>query len=276
MAQPTGTLSFEPIAGALGAEVSGIDLSAPLPPPVFKELHEGWMEHQVLFFRDQPISVVQHKQFGRQFGELHVHPVLQQMADQGHPEIVVLESDEKRRYVAERWHSDVTFQSKPPLGSILRAVKVPEAGGDTMWASMYAAYDALSDTMQRLLSDLTALHHGGGFRLIAREDQKSDLEGDLSAEHPVIRTHPVTDRKGVFVNSTFTKEIVGMKRAESRSLLRFLFEHVAQPEFTCRFRWRDDSIAMWDNRCTQHSVVPDNLSDYRRMERVTIIGDVPR
>jgi taurine dioxygenase len=276
VAQTQQTLRFEPIAGALGAEVSGLDLSQPLTPALLERLHDGWMEHQVLFFRDQAIDTLQHKAFGRCFGELHVHPVLQQMAEQGHPEIVVLESDENRRFVAERWHSDVTFQRRPPLGSILRAVKVPAAGGDTQWSSMYAAYEALSDVMQRLLSDLTALHHGGGFRYIARDEQKGDLESDVSAVHPVIRSHPVTGRKGVFVNSTFTKEIVGMKAEESRTLLRFLFEHVGRPEFTCRFRWRNDSIAMWDNRCTQHAVVPDNLSEYRRMERVTIIGDEPR
>jgi taurine dioxygenase len=273
---PSTSLRFERISGALGAEVSGVDLSLPLSPALFEALHDGWMEHQVLFFRDQPIGVEQHKQFGRRFGELHVHPVLQQRAAEGHPEIVVLESDADRRFVAERWHSDVTFQSKPPLGSILRAVKVPDAGGDTQWSSMYAAYEALSETLQRLLSDLRALHHGGGFRYIAQENQKADLESDVSAVHPVIRTHPVTGRKGIFVNSTFTKEIVGMKPEESRSLLGFLYTHVARPEFTCRFRWRNDSIAMWDNRCTQHSVVPDNLVEHRRMERVTIIGDAPR
>jgi taurine dioxygenase len=270
------TLRFEPIAGALGAEVSGLDLSRPLSPETFQALHDGWMQHQVLFFRDQGIDVEQHKRFARHFGELHVHPVLQQLADQGHPEIVVLESDAERRFVAERWHSDVTFQRRPPLGSILRAVKVPVAGGDTQWSSMYAAWEALSDAMQRLLSELSALHHGGGFRQIAREEQRVGLESDVSAEHPVVRTHPETGRKGIFVNATFTKQIVGMKPAESRSLLRFLFEHVARPEFTCRFRWRNDSIAMWDNRCTQHMVVPDNLNEYRRMERVTIVGDEPR
>ena len=274
--QPARAFEIERLAGALGAEVHGIDLARPLSAAAKHALHEAWMEHQVLFFREQAITVDQHKAFARNFGELHVHPVLQQMADQGHPEIVVLESDASRPIVADRWHSDVTFEKCPPLGSILRAVRVPAAGGDTMWASMYAAWAALSDAMQRLLSGLSAFHDGGGFRAIARnEAQKKDLEARQNAVHPVVRTHPVTGRKALFVNSVFTKGIVGMKPAESRALLGFLYEHIATPDFSVRFRWRKDSIAMWDNRCTQHRVLADALPEYRRMERVTLIGDAP-
>ena len=268
-------IQVEPVAGALGAEVSGVDLSQPLDDGTLREIHDAWMRHQVLFYRDQDITIDQHKAFARHFGELHVHPVLQQMKDQGHPEVVVLESNEEVPFVAGAWHSDVTFEDKPPLGSVLRAAVVPEAGGDTMWASMYAAYDALSDTMQRLLSDLRAIHHGGGFRAIATTDQKEQLAKNETAEHPVVRTHPVTGRKALFVNSTFTTAIKGMKERESRTLLRFLCEHLAAPEFTCRFRWRPNSVAMWDNRCTQHRVVADALTAPRRMERITICGDRP-
>ncbi len=278
-AASTSTLPFEVerLAGALGAEVHGIDLAQPLDAVTKQALHDAWMQHQVLFFRDQAITVDQHKAFARNFSELHVHPVLQQMADQGHPEIVVLESDASRPIVADRWHSDVTFEKCPPLGSILRAVAVPAAGGDTLWASMYAAYEALSDTLQRLLSGLSAVHDGGRFARIAKDDaQRRDLEARQTAEHPVIRTHPVTGRKTLFVNSVFTKRIVGMKPAESAALLGFLCEHAATPDFSCRFRWRKNSIAMWDNRCTQHRVLADALPEYRRMERVTLIGDAPR
>jgi len=276
-AQHVPGLVVEPIAGALGAEVHGIDLARPLDPATKQALHDAWMQHQVLLFRDQAITVDQHKAFARNFGELHVHPVLQQMADQGHPEIVVLESDASRPIVAERWHSDVTFEKCPPLGSILRAVAVPAAGGDTLWASMFAAWEALSDAMQRLLSGLTALHDGGGFARIAKDDaQRRDLASRQTAVHPVVRTHPVTGRKGLFVNSVFTKHIVGMKPAESEALLRFLYRHIETPDFSCRFRWRKDSLAMWDNRCTQHRVLADALAEYRRMERVTLIGDEPR
>jgi len=270
-------LTVSPVAGALGAEVEGLDLRAPLDPLTKKALEEAWMEHQVLFFRDQEIDVAQQKAFARNFGELHIHPVLQQMADQGHPEVVVLESTAERPYLASAWHSDVTFEKCPPMGSVLRAIAVPEAGGDTMWASMYAAHDALSDTMQRLLSGLEAFHDGGGFQRIAKDDaQRRDLESRQTAVHPVVRTHPVTGRKALFVNSVFTKRIVGMKPAESRALLDFLCTHLSSPDFSCRFRWRKNSIAMWDNRCTQHRVVADAVPSYRRMERITLVGDEPR
>jgi taurine dioxygenase len=275
MTTPYERIRVEPVAGALGAEVAGVELRKPLDAETIAELRRAWLEHQVLFFRDQPLTVDEHKAFARRFGELHVHPVLQQMAAQGHPEIVVLESDARRPVVADAWHSDVTFEREPPLGSILRAVAVPEAGGDTMWASMTAAYDALSQPMQQALSGLRAVHSGAGFRRIAKQNQAETLAQNETTTHPVIRTHPETGRKGIFVNSTFTKSIDGMKPRESRALLDFLFEHVTSPEFSCRFRWRKDSIAMWDNRCTQHRVVADNLPAYRRMERVTLIGDRP-
>ncbi len=268
-------IRVEPIAAALGAEVSGVNLAVPLDADTEREIHAALMQHQVIFFRDQHISAQQHKDFARRFGELHVHPVLPSLKAEGHPEIVVLESNEHMPYVAEHWHSDVTFERQPPLGSVLRGLVIPEAGGDTMWASMYAAYDTLSSAMQRLLGELRAKHDGGAFRAVATEEQKQKLEKDQTAVHPVIRTHPVTGRKGIYVNASFTKRIEGMKRKESDALLHFLYEHVTSPEFTCRFRWRPNSIAMWDNRCTQHKVVTDNVRAHRRMERVTICGDAP-
>ncbi|HVM96913.1 MAG TPA: taurine dioxygenase [Candidatus Acidoferrales bacterium] len=268
-------IRIEPVAAALGAEVSGVDLTQPLDNKMLDEIQSAWMQHQVLFFRDQNISAEQHKAFAGHFGELHVHPVLPSRAAEGHPELVVLESNEHLPYVADSWHSDVTFERRPPLGSVLHGVIIPAAGGDTMWASMYAAYEALSDTMQRFLSSLHAVHDGGAFRAVATEAQKDDLAKDEAAIHPVIRTHPVTGRKALFVNSGFTRRIKGMRRKESTALLQFLFEHVTSPELSCRFRWRPHSIAMWDNRCTQHRVIGDNLRAHRRMERATICGDVP-
>jgi taurine dioxygenase len=266
---------IEPLAGALGAEISGLNLAEPLDSQSEAAIGDAWRIHQVLFFRDQKLTPEQHKSFARRFGELHVHPVLPSLAEQGHPEIVILESNETTPFVADYWHSDVTFERRPPLGSVLRAAIVPDRGGDTMWSSMYAAYEALSDAMQRLLSELRATHDGGAFRAIASEDQKRDLEANVKAVHPVIRTHPETHRKGLFVNPTFTRKIVGMRPKESAALLSFLYDHIASPEFTCRFRWRPNSVAMWDNRCTQHRVVSDNLTAHRRMERVTICGDEP-
>jgi taurine dioxygenase len=271
-------ISVNPIAGALGAEIGGVHLGQ-IGENAFDEVRAAFVEYQVLFFRDQEITRDQHKEFGRRFGTLQIHPYLQPLKDEGHPEFVVLNSDEKHPYVAEAWHSDVTFLDEPPLGSVLRCVIAPEFGGDTMWASMYAAYEALSDKMQRLLSDLVAIHDT--VRTFSRSDYRTDHIGGtqakvvLSAEHPVIRTHPESGRKGLFVNSTFTSSIKGMKPLESLAVLNFLYRHIEKPDFSCRFRWRANSVAMWDNRCTQHRVVADNRTAERRMERVTINGDRP-
>ncbi len=267
-----------PLAGALGAEITGAQLGT-LNDAEFAEVRAAFLQHQVIFFREQEITRDQHKAFGRRFGALHVHPFLQPLKNEGHPEFVVLESDDKHPFVAEAWHSDVTFEDRPPLGSVLRCAAAPEFGGDTMWASMYAAYEALSDTMQRLLSGLIAIHDTS--RTFSRDNYKTDHIGGkraeqvVSAEHPIVRTHPETGRKALFVNSAFTDSIKGMKPAESAALLGFLYRHIESPDFTCRFRWRMNSVALWDNRCTQHRVVADNLGAYRRMERVTINGDKP-
>src|SRR5215510_3765767 len=222
-------ISVSPVAGALGAEISGVDLGS-LSDAAFAEIRAALLEHQVVFFRDQELTRDQHKAFGRRFGTLHVHPFLQPLKDEGHPEFVVLESDASRPFVAEAWHSDVTFQEEPPLGSVLRCVEAPEFGGDTMWASMYAAYEALSSTMQRLLGDLVAIHDTS--RTFSRDTYRIDHIGGkraeqvVSAEHPVIRTHPETGRKALFVNSTFTHSLKGMKPAESTALLDFLYRHI--------------------------------------------------
>lgn len=269
-------LQLRPVAGALGAEVAGVDL-ARLDDASFAKLHAAWLEHQVLFFREQALSPEQHKAFGRRFGALQIHPFLHSRRDEGHPEIVVLESDAERPYLAAGWHSDVTFVPEPPMASILRAVEAPPFGGDTLWSSMYAAWEALSDTMQRLLSGLTAIHDTS--KTFSRGAYPAEKHPDAAqaprAEHPVVRTHPETGRKGLFVNAAFTRRIAGMHRGESDALLGFLYEHVATPEFSCRFHWEKDSIALWDNRCTQHRAVADNARARRRMERVTIEGDRP-
>ena len=223
------SITVAPVAAALGAEIHGVDLSEPLDDATIKEIRSAWLEHKVLFFRDQDIDVEQHKAYARCFGDLHVHPVLQQMKDQGHPEVVVLESSAERPYVAAGWHSDVTFEREPPMGSILRAVKVPDVGGDTMWASMYAAYEALSDAMQQLLSGLRAVHSGSGFRRIGTVEQVAELEQNETTAHPVIRTHPETGRKLIFVNSGFTRQIEGMKPRESAALLSFLYDTSRPP-----------------------------------------------
>ena len=271
-------ISVNPIAGALGAEVGGVHLGE-LGDGALDEVRAAFIEHQVLFFRDQEITRDQHKAFGRRFGTLQIHPYLQPLKDEGHPEFVVLQSDDQRPYLAEAWHSDVTFMDEPPLGSVLKCVVAPEFGGDTMWASMYAAYEALSDKMQRMLSDLVAIHDTA--TTFSRTGYRTDHLGGTPAAQSVIggasgvRTHPESGRKGLFVNSTFTASIKGMKPRESLALLGFLYRHIETPDFSCRFRWRPNSVAMWDNRCTQHRVVADNRTANRRMERVTINGDKP-
>jgi taurine dioxygenase len=269
-------INVTPIAGALGAEVSGVDLTE-LDDATFAEIHAAWLEHQVLFFRDQDLAPEQHKAFGARLGSLHVHPYIASRAEEGHPEIVVLESDEKRPFVAAGWHTDVTFVDCPPKASILRAVEVPAWGGDTLWASMYAAYESLSATMQGLLSQLRAIHDTSKtFSRGAYPAEKHVEEGAAPrTEHPVVRTHPETGRKALFVNPAFTHRIAGMRRDESDALLGFLYQHLALPEFTCRFHWEKNSVAFWDNRCTQHRAVADNLRAHRRMERVTVDGDRP-
>lgn len=268
-------IRVEKIAGAIGAEVTGVDLSNPLDDVTFKEIEAAWHEHQVLFFRDQPLTQEQHNALALRFGEIFTHPVLQPLKDSGKPEVFVLESEPSRPFVASTWHTDVTFEQKPPMASILRAVKVPEAGGDTMWASMYAAYDALSDTMKEILGGLSAVHDPGFFRHIAKAQGNDVFEGRAPVVHPVIRTHPVTGRKCLFVNQTFTHHIQNLTPGESSALLGFLYEHVNRPEFSCRFRWTKDAVAIWDNRCTQHRVIPDALGEHRLMERLTIAGDRP-
>ncbi len=268
-------ISVEPLNPVIGAEISGVDLSKPLTDETFKRIHEAWLAHVVVFFRDQHMNLEQHKAFGRRFGELHIHPA--SPPPEGHPEVMVVHSDESSRTVAGHgWHSDVSCDREPPMASILHLTQVPSSGGDTLFASMYAAYDALSDKLQSFLSGLTATHaseHVYRGRYGAVENLR---DGDYpESEHPVVRMHPETGRKALYVNSGFTKRIVGVKRAESRALLNFLFEHIRNPEFQCRFRWRADSVALWDNRCAQHHAMWDYYPEVRHGYRVTIKGDRP-
>ena len=276
-------IDVKPIAGALGAEVSGISMAEPLGNQAFNEVHDALMAHQVLFFRDQQITAKDHVAFARHFGSLHVHPYAPNLEDQ--PEVLVLRSSKANRTAANFWHSDVTFQPEPPLGSILLAREVPEHGGDTMWANMYMAYETLSAPMKRYLEGLTALNTPGRVSFerayeklddTERKDMKQETTTAAGTEHPIVRTHPVTGRKALYVNSIFTQRIVGVSRNESRTILEYLFEHLRKPEFTCRFRWQQGSVAFWDNRCTQHYAIADYGDATREMHRVTINGDRPR
>jgi taurine dioxygenase len=257
-----------------GAEIRGVDLSQPLDEPTFKEIHAALIDNGVIFFRDQHLTPEQQKAFGRLFGELHMHPAAPREVPE-HPEILVIHADENSKHVAgENWHSDVSCDLEPPLGSILYMHELPPVGGDTLFASMYAAYEALSEPMKRFLEPLTAMHEG---EHVYRGRYGVNDTGKVfpKAEHPVIRTHPVSGRKALYVNGGFTTRIKQLKRPESDALLQFLYRHVETPEFHCRFRWQVNSVAFWDNRCVQHHAMWDYYPQRRHGHRVTIKGDTP-
>ena len=278
MSQPSyETLTATPLTRRIGAEISGIDITRALTPAQRRDVERALLDHQVILFRDQPFELEAQKAFGRNFGELHIHPGAP--GPLGHPEILRIHADANSTYVAgEGWHSDVSCDLAPPLGSILHLHTVPPSGGDTLFASMYAAYDALSDRFKALLDGLTATHDGEHVYRGRYRNLGADAAGRQypRASHPVVRTHPATGRKALFVNPGFTTHIDGLPRGESAALLAFLYAHSQKPDFHVRFRWRPDSVAFWDNRCTQHLAIWDYFPDVRSGYRVTIKGDRPR
>ncbi len=276
-------IEVRPLAGSLGAEICGVDLRDSLDDETFEEIHQALLDNLVIFLRNQDITPDQQKAFGRRFGELHIHPYIPTL--EGHPEIIKLESADdgpgEMAYQSNTWHTDLTYTAEPPMGSMLHGIKVPAVGGDTMFLNLYASYQALSDTMRSLVDGLTAVHdivasmppdftrQSWAPKQLARMQ-----EATPPVEHPVVRTHPETKRKCLFVNRNFTSYIKGMTLPESDALLGFLLEHIEQPEFQCRFHWQTKSLAFWDNRCTQHYAVNDYRSK-RQMHRVTICGERP-
>lgn len=272
-------LKLKPYAGALGAVVENLDLTSTISPSVFDELNQALLEYEVLFFRDQPLEPKDHAQLASMFGEPQMHEAYPHV--EGFPQLTILENDEANPSKIEMWHTDMTFRASPPLGSILHGVIVPEKGGDTMFASMSAAFEGLSPSMQDFVSRLTAIHDFSfGFQESLNEPGGRDRLAQMvidnpPVEHPVVRTHPLSGKKGLFVNSLFTVSIKELSKKESDSLLALLFNHVVTPEYTCRFQWQPDSIAMWDNRITQHKPVNDYWPAHRRMQRITIDGDRP-
>ncbi|MBX3508957.1 TauD/TfdA dioxygenase family protein [Parvibaculum sp.] len=273
-------LSIAPLTPTIGAEISGIDLSKPMTADLLAALRQALLEWKVIFFRDQDITTEEHLAFARQFGELEVHPFAPHKP--GYPEVLAITHDRDSKGRENVWHSDVTWRLCPSLGSVLRAIEVPEVGGDTLFSDMYAAYEGLSDEVKEKIDGAVAIHDFAHFRKLMRSRGKSEAEIEEMnrkypmAEHPVVRTHPETGRKGIYVNTAFTQYIAGMDRAESDALLAHLYAQAAIPEYQCRFRWQKNSIAFWDNRACQHYAVSDYWPAVRRMERVTIIGDRPR
>ena len=273
-------IEVAPIAGALGAEISGVDVAQELDDGVIGEIRQALLDHGVIFFRDQTLSVDRHKAFTRRFGDIFIHPNYNGVS--ADPEIVDIKREPgDRKIVGEDWHTDTTMVSDPPMGAILYAIEVPPYGGDTLFANQYLAYEALSDGLKRTLEGLKAIHTD---RMVAGPQagmnaQRSTKVREDSAwretisVHPVVRTHPETGRKLLFVNRSYTVGFEGWTEAESRPLLDFLLEHGHRPEFTCRFRWTNGAIAFWDNRCTKHLAVHD-AGPYRRiMRRTQISGD---
>lgn len=256
----------------IGAEIFGVDIGKGVSNSQFEEIHQALLDNLVIFFRDQEMTLAQHKEFGRRFGKLHIHPQPSNPVE-GHPEVIAIKADENSKHVSgEIWHSDVSCDAEPPMGSILQLLEVPaNGGGDTLFANMYAAYDALSEPMRDFLSGLTAIHDGEHFRPRTNDPTKVFP----SAEHPVVRTHPETGRKALFVNRVFTSRIVQLSKEESDGLLEMLYRHIEKPNWQCRFKWQPNSIAFWDNRCVLHNAMWDYFPQRRFGYRVTVCGDKP-
>jgi taurine dioxygenase len=269
------TIEVRKVTPSIGAEIYGIDLSKPLDDRQVDEVHDALHNHLVIFFRDQTPSVEQHKEFGLRFGRLHKHPSAPALIA-GHPEVYVIKADETSTWVAgEDWHSDVSCDAEPPMGSILHVTTVPpDGGGDTLFANMYLAYQTLSEPIKAMLDGMTAIHDG---EHVYRGRDSADDRGKSypRAEHPIFRTHPATGKKCLFVNRFFTTRIVGLNANESAAILEMLYRHIETPELSVRFKWRPNSIAFWDNRCVQHRAVWDYYPNKRYGHRVTICGDKP-
>jgi alpha-ketoglutarate-dependent taurine dioxygenase len=287
-------LLITPLSATIGAELRGIDLKQPASDSAIAEIRAALLRYKVIFFPGQHLGPAEHVAFARRFGELTpAHPVIPGNI-KGYPEIFEIDytkaakvtkssSETGDRYDGLSWHTDVTFVERPPLGSILNALVIPDAGGDTMFSDQRSAYEALSETLRGFLDGLVAVHDGSrafGKVLARRNDGGGDWDGKQyqtlePVEHPVVRTHPETGHKSLFVNPSFTSHIRGLHRSESDALLRYLYDHSTKPQFTVRYHWHAGDLGFWDNRVTQHSVVGDFSGEHRVIQRVTLRGDEP-
>ena len=273
-------IEITPIAGALGAEIAGIDLTSQLDANDEKKIKDLLTEYEVLFFRNQDISPENHKALAASFGALQQHPAYKTV--EHFPMLTILETTPESHTITQTWHHDMTFMAKPPMGAVMHSKIIPQKGGDTLWSSMTTAYDALSDHMQHFLSGLTANHDfANAFKASlaepgGRERLQLALESNPPVEHPVIVTHPISGKKVIYVNALFTTHIIGMKPKESQALLSFLYRHIMMPDFTCRFHWQVNSIAIWDNCSTQHTSIDDFQPGHRWFQRITIDGETPQ
>ncbi|MFN3582348.1 TauD/TfdA dioxygenase family protein [Phenylobacterium sp.] len=271
------TLQIRRVAGALGAEIAGVDLSQDLPDETIAQIRRALVEHQVIFFRGQDLTPARQVAFGARFGPLNVHPFVAGMA--GNPEVMeIIKEPQDRVNFGGGWHSDMSFLERPSIGSILYAVEIPEFGGDTLFASQAAAFEALSPGLQATLEGLNAVHSAS--REYSAKGHSAQKRGSMSVAeadgyvgeyvHPVVLTHPETGRKALYVNPAFTLRIDGWSKRESKPLLDFLFEHSRYEGFTCRFRWEAGSVAFWDNRSVWHFALNDYPGQRRHMRRVTV------
>lgn len=274
-------IEVRPIAGAIGAEIAGIDLSNDVDDETIAAIRRAWLDHCVIFFRDQDLPPARFLSLAKRFGTVVEYPFIKGLED--FPEIIpVMKLEHEKTNFGGIWHSDTAYLEAPPMGTMLVAREVPPYGGDTMFANMYLAYEALSDGMKRLLDGLTGFNTSAKADVSrTREDRvkdsvRADAKKEYIGEHPVVRTHPETGRKALYVNSGHTLRFKDMSVQESAPILDYLFQHQVRPEFTCRFNWRAGSMAFWDNRCALHNPVNDYHGYRRVMHRITLAGDTPR
>ncbi|HTP91661.1 MAG TPA: TauD/TfdA family dioxygenase [Xanthobacteraceae bacterium] len=279
MAKATAPFEVERLGARLGAEIHGLDLKASMSPETFAALEAALIEHKVIVLRDQHLTTAQHVAMSRLFGDLEVHP----MRPQGEfPEILVLDNHKDNPVLStDVWHSDTTFRKNPTKYTILRCQIMPKVGGDTLWADMEAAYEGLSETFRKMIDGLRAVHDFQNFRVLFKntDEDRAKLrkmeEMFPNPSHPVVRTHPVSGRKSIYVNPQFTLRIEGLEPAESRAILDVLFAQAHVPEYQFRLRWAPGTIVFWDNRSTQHYAANDYYPERRRMERTAVVGDAP-
>jgi taurine dioxygenase len=274
-------IDVRPIAGNIGAEIVGVDLAGDVDDAVIGDIRQAWLEHCVVFFRDQPLSPARFLQFAKRFGEVVEYPFIKGI--EGFPEIIpVIKLEHERSNFGGIWHSDTSYLQEPPMATMLIAREIPPRGGDTLFANTYLAYETLSEGMKTMLDGLIAINSSAKADVSrTREDRvkdmkRSDAKTEYVGAHPVVRTHPETKRKALYVNVAHTLHFKDMSEAESAPLLDYLMRHQTRPEFTCRFRWQVGSIAFWDNRCALHNPVNDYHGFRRVMHRVTLAGDRPR
>jgi len=279
MAKAMAPFEVERLGARLGAEIHGLDLKASMSPETFAALEAALIEHKVIVLRDQHLNTAQHVAMSRLFGDLEVHP----MRPQGEfPEILVLDNHKDNPVLStDVWHSDTTFRKNPTKYTILRCQIMPKVGGDTLWADMEAAYEGLSETFRKMIDGLRAVHDFQNFRVLFKntDEDRAKLrkmeEMFPNPSHPVVRTHPVSGRKSIYVNPQFTLRIEGLEPAESRAILDVLFTQAHVPEYQFRLRWAPGTIVFWDNRSTQHYAANDYYPERRRMERTAVVGDAP-